>query len=850
MTIRVGHDTIQRILDAGDALPLQVLHPSDLGAAIGALKLARVDLLGLANTRADGERDTDADPSKPRPTISPVVSAPGGPLVLLEHLDVDYDVLRTIPDAISRRLEQAGIAQASIEVPATGGPLDALDATPHAVVLRLFPRNGTLPPEWLDIACEWVTGDLAPSERVRMRILGVEFEVAVPDVSSVVHECGLAKAWCDAVNGDPRDRLRTASLTFGKLPHLALAAGGPNVDGAGMVARYELLVDVARELAAELTYACVDFERTFEGLALGLSPDGWQRAGGASPNLVARDMLDERVPDAYPYQVLNPLHVARLGDQELPMEPLGDGRCEVAFDDPRAWLTTAPERADVQAEAWGLLRALLVTDEEAVARAELKAIAGAGGPTLLGPISETPEEQPFAATPDLEAIVLEGAPHSRRGTRLTLLELASWLDHQPHTDSPARVSPVLATYARWLAAGVDSTTRQTLKPVAARLLGTAPADDATEHARRWMATDWLVKVQAPAWLRAAGLVEAADRLTTIGSLTDDVELVRAVDVLGVAIGIASRRIDITASIASETDDVAATVDDPIVWEAWESITDSTAWVAASEAATHGAPADLVYSTDQRVIEVSRDARAREELERAQQSIGDSAWATALHAMADETWEQAWRAADRAARELSGFTIRIEMGRVAKTVLERDAMSDDLPDAGLEQADRAARDSLTRAALRGGAPDPHASGEDAEAHPWDAARNAARRSTGGAEWSFVMDEARRTVGEDAWAQAMADAREVTTELLASAPDTVARVVAASVAREASGAAARSVAVRAAAVARAHGRSEDEVGAAVDDALEAVAATLRPEAIALLERLLAGQPSEPDQPSRPS
>src|SRR5690349_3971081 len=35
MTIRVGPDTIQRILDAGDALPLQVQHPSDLGAAIG-----------------------------------------------------------------------------------------------------------------------------------------------------------------------------------------------------------------------------------------------------------------------------------------------------------------------------------------------------------------------------------------------------------------------------------------------------------------------------------------------------------------------------------------------------------------------------------------------------------------------------------------------------------------------------------------------------------------------------------------------------------------------------------------------------------------------------------------------
>jgi hypothetical protein len=50
MGVRVGGNTVQRILDAPDAFALQVQHPSDVGAAIGALKLARVDLLGLAGS--------------------------------------------------------------------------------------------------------------------------------------------------------------------------------------------------------------------------------------------------------------------------------------------------------------------------------------------------------------------------------------------------------------------------------------------------------------------------------------------------------------------------------------------------------------------------------------------------------------------------------------------------------------------------------------------------------------------------------------------------------------------------------------------------------------------------------
>jgi hypothetical protein len=313
-------------------------------------------------------------------------------------------------------------------------------------------------------------------------------------------------------------------------------------------------------------------------------------------------------------------------------------------------------------------------------------------------------------------------------------------------------------------------------------------------------------------------------LESLGRLTNDLELVRAVDILGTAITIASRRIDITASIVSDDEVKRGVPDEEIVWDAWERVTETTGYVAASEAATTGAPAELTYATDLRVIECSRDPRVRDELDEARQSVGDTAWTTALHAVADEAWEQGWRAADLAARELSGFTIRVEMGRIAKTVLARDEERE----MALELADQAARDSLTRAALAGGA--------YTDEHPWDAARNAARVSEGGNEWSVVSDEARRAIGESAWAQAMADARAVVSDLLADTPDTVARVVVAAVAREASSAAARGVALRASAVERAQGGDHAETEVAAHAALQRTAIGLQAEAVALLDRLI--------------
>src|SRR3546814_21051915 len=118
---------------------------------------------------------------------------------------------------------------------------------------------------WIDIAAEWALGDLPPDATVPLRLLGAGFDLAVADAPSILHQACSARVWCDVVNGDLADRLRTASIPFGRATRAALAARGPGCDAHAPLARYDLLCAVAREMAPDMAYAFVAFTATFKG---------------------------------------------------------------------------------------------------------------------------------------------------------------------------------------------------------------------------------------------------------------------------------------------------------------------------------------------------------------------------------------------------------------------------------------------------------------------------------------------------------------------------------------------------------------------------------------------------------
>lgn len=136
------------------------------------------------------------------------------------------------------------------------------------------------------------------------------------------------------------------------------------------------------------------------------------------------------------------------------------------------------------------------------------------------------------------------------------------------SDDHPSISRVVRAYGIALNDAMSDEERQTLKPYVTRILGTntGPAD---EQARAWLATDWLVRVDAPAYLDLAGLTDEASKLRALPPLTSDEIALAVMDTLNEA---RSR-----AEAAGRAAGSAA-------WSAARSAARSAAWSAAERAA--------------------------------------------------------------------------------------------------------------------------------------------------------------------------------------------------------------------------------------------------------------------------
>lgn len=794
----------EELLAIADSFALQV-RSEDTGRASEAL------------ARAVGEIETlAAAPGADTPRISRLAPLPDGPLVRIDELSPRVDTRRLASAAIRRALDDADLDVTVAVLPVDG--LADLDRCRRAVVLRLFPSPaaGGLDPAWIDVAADWVFGDQRPDAPVRMRILGIERNVAAAEAAGILHGCAASGVWCDVVTGDVPSRIRTASISFGYAPHIAIAGGGPRVDDDGLLARFDLLRDVARELADDCAYACIDFEETFGDLGTGLSHTEWCMEAGAPANTVAGRLGDRYVPEVFPFQILGPRHLRALLAHDPDRSwgnPVGRDHRELVLGEPIDWLPTSDVRGDVRGDGWELLDPLLLRAEDLDEALEQAA-------------QDAPAVPPRAAIsttglPDLDAIVIDPTRHARRGTRLTVLELAAWLAGEPHTDDPQSVAPVLRTFVRHLAMGIGHDLRQELKPVAAAIIDTAPSTDHDERKRAWLLTDWLVRGHAPPWLARAGLSESADRLDGLDAVTDQNELLRAVDLLGSAIVTASRRLEITLEIAG--DERAETVDE-IAWEVWEHAAERSGWIAASEAMQYDIPDDLAYATDQRVVECSRDPRIRAEVESRPGGLGDAIWSAALHEIASTAWRSAWDVIESFVHHESTFSVRTTLlGSLRNGTAGGDVAAVELL---LDEVDRVAHDALVRLVLDG----------TERSARWRGVLDSISSGDAGRRWRRSVDETRQVLGASLFDEAVTLARRELDDWIDRAPRLVGRTVAAAVAREASGVAGRAIAARAVAEALAHDATEEEATAAARLAVAPVVEQLAVDAFRILDALV--------------
>ena len=123
---------------------------------------------------------------------------------------------------------------------------------------------------------------------------------------------------------------------------------------------------------------------------------------------------------------------------------------------------------------------------------------------------------------ELDRIVLLKGNHGRRKDGVCALEAAAWLAGLRHSDTPACVCPVIRSFViSWNDAIPDDARRtELLKPFLLQILDTR-STPAVEIQRSYLAFDWLVRVQTPAWLDLSpNLAIHAAALRALTQITD------------------------------------------------------------------------------------------------------------------------------------------------------------------------------------------------------------------------------------------------------------------------------------------------------------------------------------------
>jgi len=260
------------------------------------------------------------------------------------------DVLLRIPALLVRRLDDMGVQTANLATPGDNGPLmkngPVLITVPKAVSLVIYPpppvplRNhfAQVPDLWLELASDWI-GAHGAKPPLWAQVISVQFPLGKEDVGQFLIRSRQERASSTVVvSGDLQSNIRTATGRFlGNVPSIALAAGGPSVSDEELVGLFFQLVEVARLASSQAGYAFIAFEPGFGSMDSPWHAAEWAFEEGA-PVELSELMCGEIALDAFPYQILGPGHLKRLGRMPAGGHPLEDGRVELSIGKPDAWL--------------------------------------------------------------------------------------------------------------------------------------------------------------------------------------------------------------------------------------------------------------------------------------------------------------------------------------------------------------------------------------------------------------------------------------------------------------------------------------------------------------------------------
>jgi hypothetical protein len=222
-------------------------------------------------------------------------------------------------------------------------------------------------------------------------------------------------------------------------------------------------------------------------------------------------------------------------------------------------------------------------------------------------------------------IDLKKGAHESRDQGVCAMEAAAWLAGEPHSDEPQCACPVIAAFViAWNdALPTDEDRNRILKPFIPRLVGTK-STEAVEERRSYLALDWLIRVQTPAWL----------------DVREDLRLH----------AVALRALDPIQCMAS-----AKAANQPV----------NAARAAAGDAARAAAWDEAGAAAGAAAVAAAWDAARGA----ARAAAGDAARAAAWDAARAAAWAAARAAAGDAARAAAGDAARAAAGAAARDALQ-------------------------------------------------------------------------------------------------------------------------------------------------------------------------------------
>jgi len=165
--------------------------------------------------------------------------------------------------------------------------------------------------------------------------------VDLDKVLEFLESCKTQRTSATMVAGNLDRRIRGVRCSYRASPEpsLALAAGGPESGDEELLELFGALREIARRLESA-AYAFISLEPTFGAFDSNFHSTELVLAGGAEPMWVTY-LCDELAFEAYPYQILSPGHLRRLGGPPPGASALDQGRVELSIDQPSSWLLNA-----------------------------------------------------------------------------------------------------------------------------------------------------------------------------------------------------------------------------------------------------------------------------------------------------------------------------------------------------------------------------------------------------------------------------------------------------------------------------------------------------------------------------